>query len=234
MSAMRPLRLVVVAGTATEVGKTWVACALARELRGRAVTVAARKPVQSFLPHDPTTDADELAAATGEDPLVVCPPHRRYQVPMAPPMAAAALGRAPVRLAELVDETRAGWPSGDTAVGLVELAGGVRSPLAEDGDGVDLTRALDPDAVLLVADAGLGTINAVRTTLDALGPLAPRTIVHLNRYDGDDDLHRLNRDWLVTRDGLTVTTDITDLTERLRGRVPGAPAPGAGVSPAGS
>ena len=38
------MKLVIVSGTATEVGKTWVGAALARELRGRGVTVAARKP----------------------------------------------------------------------------------------------------------------------------------------------------------------------------------------------
>ncbi len=55
-------------------------------------------------------------------------------------------------------------------MGLVETAGGVRSPLAADGDCLDYCAALDPDVVVLVADAGLGTINAVRLTLDALAP----------------------------------------------------------------
>ena len=63
----RPSRLVVVAGTATEVGKTWVGAAVARELRDRGTTVAARKPAQSFEPADVEpggigTDADALAA----------------------------------------------------------------------------------------------------------------------------------------------------------------------------
>ena len=37
----RPERLVLVTGTGTEVGKTWVACRLARALRGRGLIVAA-------------------------------------------------------------------------------------------------------------------------------------------------------------------------------------------------
>ncbi len=56
-------------------------------------------------------------------------------------------------------------------VGLVETAGGMRSPLAADGDCLAFCAALAPDVIVLVADAGLGTINAVRLTLDALGPL---------------------------------------------------------------
>ena len=50
----------------------------------------------------------------------------------------------------------------------METAGGVRSPQADDGDAVDLVRLLAPDLVVLVADAGLGTINAVRLCVDAL------------------------------------------------------------------
>ncbi len=43
-----------VAGTATEVGKTWWTAAVARELRAAGVHVAARKPVQSGDPGDVT------------------------------------------------------------------------------------------------------------------------------------------------------------------------------------
>jgi dethiobiotin synthetase len=64
----RPERLVLVAGTATEVGKTWVAAAVLAELRTRGVRVAARKLVQSFSPGEHPTDAEALAAATGEAP----------------------------------------------------------------------------------------------------------------------------------------------------------------------
>jgi dethiobiotin synthetase len=211
--------VVLVAGTGTEVGKTWVAAALARALRERGLTVAARKPAQSFDPGDDTagrTDAQVLAAATGEDPETVCPPHRWYPVAQAPPMAAAALGRPPFTLADLVAELS--WPAG-TDVALVETAGGVRSPLAADGDAVDLAAALRPAISLLVADPGLGTINAVRLSADALA--GHRPVVFLNRFDGGDDLHRGNAAWLRDRSGLRCETTITDLT----GAVPGAGGP---------
>ncbi|MER3452444.1 MAG: hypothetical protein C4344_01765, partial [Acidimicrobiia bacterium] len=103
---------------------------------------------------------------------------------MAPPMAAAALGRPPFGVGDLVRELR--WPEG-CDVGLVETAGGVASPIAEDGDCADLARALLPDLVLLVADAGLGTISAVRLAVRALEGLP--VAVLLNRFDPADDLH---------------------------------------------
>jgi dethiobiotin synthetase len=86
------------------------------------------------------------------------------------------------------------WPRG-VGVGLVETAGGVLSPLADDGDAVTLARHLRPERIVLVADAGLGTINAVRLALGVLDGW-PVTVV-LNRYDALDDLHRRNRAWLV-------------------------------------
>src|SRR5262249_19400762 len=152
---------------------------------------------------DAPTDADLLAAATGEAPYRVCPPHRRLPLAMAPPMAAEALGRAAFTIAELAAEVTASAP-GDALV-LVESAGGVRSPLAADGDTVTLADALPAALVLLVADAGLGTINVVRLGVDALG--GHRVVVYLNRFADGDDLHRRNRDWLATRAGLEVVTD---------------------------
>ena len=224
----RPDRLVVVIGTGTEVGKTYVAAAALTALRSRGVTVAARKPTQSFGADDPTgsTDADVLARATGEDRYTVCPTHRWYPVALAPPMAAEVLGRPAFTLAELADEIS--WPPG-LALGLVETAGGVRSPLtSDDGDAVTLIAALMADAVVLVADAGLGTLNGVRLTVAALQPLLDtrerlELIVVLNRYDDEDDLHRRNQSWLADRDGLTVVTDVVTLVARLQPDLPGSP-----------
>lgn len=206
----RPELLVAVCGTATEIGKTWVAARCAETLMGRGVDVVARKPVQSFAAADDATDADVLALATGDDPDLVCPPHRCYPVPMAPPMAAARLGRPSPTIDELVSELR--WPP-PSAVGLLETVGGVRSPIAEDGDSRDLVRAVGADVVVLVADAGLGVIDAVRGGVDALAPLP--VLVFLNRYDGADELHALNRSWLIERDGLTVLDSVEDLATAL-------------------
>ncbi len=83
----------------------------------------------------------------------------------------------------------------------------MRSPQASDGDATDLVTALGPDAVVLVADAGLGTINAVRSSMEALATAtsAP-TIVVLDRFDGHHDIHRRNRQWLSVRYGFAVVT----------------------------
>jgi dethiobiotin synthetase len=206
------MRTVVVAGTGTEVGKTWVTAELARALRRRGIAVAARKPVQSFAPAATgPTDAEVLAAATGEEPGEVCATHRWLPRAMAPPMAADALGLTAFTIADLAAEIADGMAT--NALVLVESVGGVRSPLAADGDTVALVDALRPALVVLVADASLGTINLVLLSIDALD--GHRVVVHLNRFDPDDELQRRNRDWLVTRQGLDVVTDIEALAEML-------------------
>jgi dethiobiotin synthetase len=206
----RPAGLVVVSGTGTGVGKTWFSAVTLGLLRSRGIAVAARKPVQSFEPDEHPRDADVLAAATGEDASLVCPEHRNYELAMAPPMAAEALGRPAFTIAALVDELR--WPDG-VRIGLVEGAGGPRSPIAADGDTVDLVTALEPDLVVVVAGPELGAINAARLSVE---PFAPRPVViALNRYDEDEPIQLANRRWLAHRCRLDVVTSPTELADRL-------------------
>ena len=153
-----------------------------------------------------------LAQATGETPDQVCPPSRTYSVAMAPPMAADALGRPVPTLQDLLDELR--WPDPPPAVCWLETVGGPRSPIAGDADAVDLVAALRPDAVVLVADAGLGTVNAVRLSRDAFRTVGHEVIVVLNRFDDRDDLHRRNAAWLEA-DGVDVVLGPGALADRL-------------------
>lgn len=211
-SVPRPDRVVLAIGTATDIGKTWVGAETLRRLRERGVTVAARKPAQSYDPEDPSpTDAAALAAATGEEPEAICPSHRTYPVPMAPPMAADELGLPVPTLGELFEEIT--WPTPMPQIGWVETVGGPRSPIGVDGDAVDLADRLDPDVIVLVADAGLGTVNAVILSVAPFDDY--ELIVILNRFDPTETLHRRNRDWLATREGLEVVVDPEALSALL-------------------
>jgi dethiobiotin synthetase len=203
---MRPERLVAVVGTHTEIGKTWAGQQLLRTWRTQGLSVAARKPVQSFEAGSGPTDAELLAAASEEDVHAVCPAHRWYARAVAPPMAADALDRPRIALAQLCDELQ--WPA-RVDVGLVETVGGVLSPLAHDGSSLDLVRMLEPDEVLLVADASLGAINSIRLSMQVL--TAYRVHVLLNRYDGSNELHRLNAKWLREQDRLPIALDCASL-----------------------
>ncbi len=202
--------VVVVTGTGTEVGKTWVTSALIRHLKEHDIPVTARKPVQSFDVADGSTDADVLASALGIEAHDVCPLHRWYEIPMAPPMAAEELGLPPIALADLVAEIR--LP--EVGLTLVEGVGGVRSPLADDADTADLADALGARLIVLVADAGLGTINSVVLSLEALARWD--VAVFLNRFEATDRLHQKNLRWLSEAEGIGCITEIKALAAKIR------------------
>jgi dethiobiotin synthetase len=128
-------------------------------------------------------------------------------------MAARELGVAPFTTADLAGGIE--WPAA-VDVGLVEGVGGPRSPISDDGDNVDLAHLLAPDLVVLVADAGLGTINAVRLSTAALRDFPVN--VALNRYDANDPLHARNLEHLTAVDGFDVMTTPRALADRVRGR----------------
>lgn len=203
-----PDSTVFVTGTNTEVGKTWLTARVAESLRAAGHEVIARKPVMSFDPADELTDADVLSSATGEPKGDICPIYRRYELPMAPPIAAEALGCPPFTIEELI--TDLSLPS--AGIALVEGVGGPRSPLASDGDSVAFIDLLQPDHVVLVAPSRLGAINDVLTSRDALG-IDP--LVFLNHFDPDNDLQGRNLSWLREKEGLVVVTEPAEIAQRL-------------------
>ena len=207
-----PDLIVVVSGTGTGVGKTWVASRVVHALRESGTSVAARKPVQSFDAGDEMTDARILAAASGEDEFVVCPSHRRYPLAMAPPIAADALGRDRLLLAEVMRELE--LPRSGTA--LIEGVGGPRSPLCHDADTVALANTLRADVTVLVADAGLGAINAVLVNAACFDE-SP-VVVMLNRFDPEDDVHVRNLHWLRRVATFPMFTCISDVAADLLSR----------------
>ena len=152
-----------VSGTDTGVGKTVVACALVRALRGRGVDAGAMKPIETGVSEAGPLDAIALReAAGGTDPLDdVCP--QRFRLPAAPTVAAAAEGRA-VDL-DRVDTAFARLAARHELI-VVEGAGGLLAPAAEGASMADLAARLRLP-LLVVARAALGTVNHTRLTLEA-------------------------------------------------------------------
>jgi len=154
----------VITGTDTGVGKTFVGCALALALSARSVRVMAIKPIESGCPGPPAAGEDGalLAAATGQpDPV-----HALVRLP-APLAPAEAADRAGVHLdlEELARRVRALAAGAELA--LVEGAGGLLTPLTWERDLTDLARALDARVLVVAADR-LGAINQTRLVLGAL------------------------------------------------------------------
>jgi dethiobiotin synthetase len=149
-----------VTGTDTNVGKTVVACALARGWRARGRRVAVMKPVETGVTGEPE-DATRLRTAAGDPaPLeAVCP--WRFPAALAPALAARAAERPAVDLDALVAHARRRAAEADVL--LVEGAGGLLVPVAGRTTWVDVAARLGLP-LLVVAANRLGTINHTALT----------------------------------------------------------------------
>jgi dethiobiotin synthetase len=148
------LRLVV-SGSGTGVGKTFVTAALGLALSERLITVTAIKPVESgadTVPPD-LRDGFVIAAATHQvEPLEALTILSR---PVAPPVAADEEGR----ILEWSNWLKC-IESASTDVVLIEGAGGLLSPLTWSKTSHDLAIELSAP-VLIVASDQLGALNSV-------------------------------------------------------------------------
>ncbi len=178
------MRGLFVTATDTGVGKTEVACALLRDARGRGIDAVGMKPAQSGAVPGERTDAERLAeAAGGVEPLAAICPYS-FAAPLAPAAAARLEGQT-ISLDRIVAAARS--LAARRAAVVVEGAGGLLVPLTERETYADLAVALALP-VVVVARAGLGTVNHTALTLEALlrRGLEVRAVV-LNRTAPDDD-----------------------------------------------
>jgi dethiobiotin synthetase len=167
LTSMQPAKCLFVAGTDTDVGKTYVSCMLLKRLASEQVRVGAYKPVASGFPTVEGSDGQRLMHAIGQSDSIDQVSPQRFLAPLAPPVAAKMEGR-------VVDEQSIlsgfhEWRS-RTDFLLVEGAGGLMSPVSDRWTNADLIQALDVP-ILLVSNWRLGVVNQVLTTLVACDAL---------------------------------------------------------------
>jgi dethiobiotin synthetase len=154
----------LITGTDTGVGKTWIGRALGNALVKAGRRVVAIKPVETGC-SDTTAlreDGALLAAATGQ-----AEPRRalyRFPAPLPPALAADAAGEA-IDLDTMLLRLEA--LSTGAEVLMVEGVGGLLAPMTWEWTVVDLARALGAPALVVAMDR-LGTINHTLLTLGAL------------------------------------------------------------------
>lgn len=195
-----------VAGTDTGVGKTIVTAGLTGWLHESGVDATAVKPAQTGAPED--DDAAVVAAActdrdsgAGDHPASRC---LRQFGPALAPRVAAAREDATLEYSSLLADCRAAIGTAEFAV--VEGIGGLRVPLTDDAEVIDLAADLGLPAIV-VARSGLGTLNHTALTVDALrdrGLDVP--FVVLNEYEGETVAERTNPDELERMIDVPVAT----------------------------
>lgn len=157
-----PFRLFVT-GTDTGVGKTEAACALLSLLARRGLGPAAFKPYESGCRdlHAPGDACALREAARSNDELDLICPHR-FELPLAPGIAARRLRREPP-----FQKTLRAFKAFANRPLVVEGAGGLHVPIDSRREVIDLIDAFHLP-VLLVARAGLGTLNHTALSLESL------------------------------------------------------------------
>lgn len=157
-----------ITGTDTEVGKTFVACWLLRQLNAQGLRCLGMKPVAAGgieTEHGfANEDALALAAAGWQDvPRTLLNPYLLHQ-PVSPHIAAAR-EHVSIDFTHIADAYRQLAIMADVV--LVEGAGGWRAPLSETLDIADLARHLRLP-VILVVGVRLGCLNHALLTADAI------------------------------------------------------------------
>jgi len=157
-----------ITGSDTDVGKTYIACEIVRQLNRLGINTETRKPAESgcvvsndgdLLTHDAA--ALQQANATHEPIERICP--NRYRAALAPHRAARLEDRT-VSLQALIDACQRDDPAHCL---IVEGAGGFYSPLAEDGLNADLANALQLPVIIVVNDR-VGAVNQALMTLQSV------------------------------------------------------------------
>lgn len=162
MTAERP-GILVVSGTGTGVGKTVVTAAVAALACARGQRVAVLKPAQTGVEAD---EPGDLAAVARLVPGITPRELARYPDPLAPATAARRAGAPPVAPRQAAEAARE--LAADHDLVLVEGAGGLLVRFTDDGGTLADTAAALDAPVLVVATAGLGTLNHTALTVEAL------------------------------------------------------------------
>jgi dethiobiotin synthetase len=199
-----------VAGTDTGVGKTVVTAAIVARLRGSGDAAVGVKPVQT----GPDDDAGVVAhacevrgvAGPDSDRGSDTDPSRcfdRLDPALAPRVAAEQSGR-PIDVDAIRRRCRAAMAEEEATV--VEGIGGLRVPITDDVEVLDLAESLDLPCIV-VSRSDLGTLNHTLLTVDALQERGlPVEGVLLNDYHGETVAERTNPDELRRVLDVPVTT----------------------------
>lgn len=187
-----------VTGTGTDVGKTFVTGLMLKKLRenGRraayykaAMSGNDRRADGSLIPGD-ALRVKEMSGI--EQPLEEMCPYV-YETAVSPHLAAKLEGN-PVELERVLEGLRDLRARYDYVT--VEGSGGILCPLRFDGQSIQLEDVIKAGNLgcLIVADAGLGTINAVVLTVEYMKARhIPVKGILFNRFEPGNPLHEDNR-----------------------------------------
>ena len=177
---------VFITGTGTDIGKTYVTALLAKYYREQGIDVAYYKAAISGADTIPESDAGYVKKIAGLEQSDESMVSYLFSEAVSPHLA-AKINNRPIELDKIVGDYQVVRDSHQFTV--VEGSGGIVCPIRYD----ESKKILLPDvvkalglSVIIVADAGLGTIHNVVTTAAYIKTLGIEIEgVLLNNYIGD-------------------------------------------------
>lgn len=177
-----------ITGADTDVGKTYIACQIVKQLRALGVEIETRKPVESGCTLSTTGellthDAAALQQANDQRESIERIAAFRYRAALAPHRA-ARLENQQLFLERLIETCVRDETSHRI---IIEGAGGFYSPLAENGLNADLASALQLPVIIVVNDR-IGAVNQTLMTVQAVQSRhLPIAAIVLNQMDSASD-----------------------------------------------
>jgi dethiobiotin synthetase len=220
---------IFITATGTDIGKTYVTALLVKKLADAGINVGYYKAALSGAERSNGKlipgDAGYVKGISGIKQDIETMVSYVYENAVSPHLAARIEGN-PVELERVKSDFAS--VCGEYDYVTVEGSGGIVCPIRVDEKEEifleDIIKTLGLP-VIIVADGGLGTINAVMTTYEYIRShgIEVRGII-LNNYDDSSEMHRDNREMIGRLTGIPVTAvvprDCTDIdidTEVLKG-----------------
>ncbi len=200
----KPPHGLFITGTDTEVGKTYVASLIVKELVASGYRVGVYKPVASDCVSDGrqlvSEDAVALWEAAGRPLTLDAVCSQRFQAPLAPHLSARNEGRE--LDTNLMRTGISAWTD-ECDIVVVEGAGGLMSPISDDEYFADLAYDLGYPTIVVAPNA-IGVINQALSALitgacfrDGI-PMCGVVLNDSRMFDGDVSMDT-NREQIATR-----------------------------------
>lgn len=154
-------RVIVVAGTSTDIGKTYVSGLLCKHIIGTGKKPLFIKPMQTGC--EMYMDQEWIKNFSGAD----CQTIIKFKLPASPHLASKH-ENLKINFLDLCMSVKSLIQSTDYDYYIVELAGGLLVPIDDKYFNVDLIKKIDPGLIYLVSSPFLGTINHTLMSIETL------------------------------------------------------------------
>lgn len=209
---------IFITATGTDIGKTYICGLLVKQLRKNGLNCGYYKPVLSGAIENNgeiiAGDAQHVSDTAGLRGNPLEKVSYIFKPAVSPHLAAEIEGR-PISLDKIIKDYKITEDKNEFTV--VEGAGGIICPLNLDKNLFiyDIPKALDL-SILIVADAGLGTINNTYLTVEFIKQLGLNIKgIILNNYNPKDFMHIDNKKVIEQISGIKVIGTVLNGAEEI-------------------